>query len=134
MLLTAGFSAPAPIEIPFAERVQTAQQLRADGLLWAEIGELLGVGADTARRYMHAHPCDCGEPILARHARLCRRCSSRDKTRWGRVFTEPEILAAIRLWAKLEGRAPRSLTGARLTRAATRDGSATAHGFRREAM
>jgi hypothetical protein len=106
MLIAAGFSAPAPIEIPFAERVQRGQQLRADGLSWAEIGELLGVGADTARRYMNAHPCECGEPILARHARLCRRCSSRDKTRWGRVFTEPEIVAAIRLWAKLEGRAP----------------------------
>ena len=106
MLLAAGFAAPAPIEIPFAERVQRAQQLRADGLSWAEIGELLGVGADTARRYVNAHSCECGEPILARDARLCRRCSSRHRTRWGRVFTEPEIIAAIRLWAKLEGRAP----------------------------
>ena len=88
MLLAAGFAAPAPIEIPFAERVQRAQQLRADGLSWAEIGELLGVGADTARRYVHVHSCECGEPILARDARLCRRCSSRHRTRWGRVFTE----------------------------------------------
>ena len=106
MLLAAGFAAPAPIEIPFAERVQRAQQLRADGLSWAEIGELLGVGADTARRYVNAHSCECGEPILARDARLCRRCSSRHRTRWGRVFTEAEIIAAIRRWAKLEGRAP----------------------------
>jgi Homing endonuclease associated repeat len=106
MLLAAGFSAPAPIEIPFAERVERAQQLRADGLSWAEIGELLGVGADTARRYVNVHSCECGEPILARDARLCRRCSSRHRTRWGRVFTEPEIIAAIRRWAKLEGRAP----------------------------
>ena len=106
MLLAAGFAAPAPIEIPFAERVERAQQLRADGLSWAEIGELLGVGADTARRYVNVHSCECGEPILARDARLCRRCSSRHRTRWGRVFTEPEIIAAIRRWAKLEGRAP----------------------------
>ena len=106
MLLAAGFDAPAPIEIPFSERVAAACRLRASGVRWAEIGELLGVSTDTARRYANAHTCVCGDPILARDAELCRRCSSRNRTRWGRVFTDQEIVAAIRAWARLEGRAP----------------------------
>lgn len=95
MLLAAGFEAPAPIEIPFSERVAAACRLRAGGVRWAEIGELLGVSADTARRYANAHACVCGEPILARDAELCRRCSSRNRTRWGRVFTDQEIVAGF---------------------------------------
>lgn len=106
LLLAAGFSAPLPIQIPFAERVETAGRLRADGVPWAEIAELLGVAVDTARRYVNAHACACGEPILARDSQLCRRCSSRNRTRWGRVFTEAEIVAAIRAWSRVEGRAP----------------------------
>jgi len=106
LLLAAGFDARAPIEIPFAERVAVARRLRADGVRWVEIAELLGVAVDTARRYPNAHECSCGEPILARHALLCHRCSSRNRTRWGRVYTKQEIIAAIRLWARLQDRAP----------------------------
>ena len=106
MLLAAGFEAPVPIEFPFAERVVVTRRLRADGVGWSETTELLGVVVDTARRYPNAHECACGAPILARDAPLCRRCSSRDLTRWGRVYTRDEIIAAIRVWARLEGRAP----------------------------
>ena len=106
LLLAAGFDAPVPTEMPFAERVAAARRVRAEGVRWAEIAELLGVAVDTARRYPKAHECTYGEPILARDAPLCRRCSSRNRTRWGRVYTKQEIIVAIRLWARLEGRAP----------------------------
>ena len=107
LLLAAGFEAPEPITIAFAERVATARRLRAEGLRWAEIADLLGVSVNTARRYPNAHDCaDCCTPILAPHARLCLSCVARNRTQWGRVFTRAEIVAAIQRWAGLEGRAP----------------------------
>lgn len=107
MLLLAGFPAQAVIELPFAERVREALRLRADGLRWAEIGDLLGISPDTARRYVRVHDCErCGEPILATGVRLCRGCSAANRSRWGEPFSGAEIVAAIRTWRHLEGRAP----------------------------
>ena len=74
---------------------------------WTEIGELLGVSPDTARRYVHAHECDaCGEPILAAGVPRCRRCANTRRSRWGEPFTEREIIDAIHTWQRLEGRPP----------------------------
>ncbi|MGO9976907.1 MAG: homing endonuclease associated repeat-containing protein [Solirubrobacteraceae bacterium] len=107
LLSLAGFPAAAVIELPFAERVQEGLRLRADGLRWADIGELLGISPDTARRYVHVHDCErCGEPILARGVLQCRRCSGAGRSRWGKPFTAREIVAAIRAWERVEGRAP----------------------------
>ena len=107
LLLAAGFEAPEPITIPFAERVATARRPRAQGLRWAEIADLLGVSVDTARHYPNAHDCqDCGAPILAAHSRLCLACVARNRTQWGSVFTRAEVVAAMQLWATLDGRAP----------------------------
>jgi hypothetical protein len=107
MLSLAGFPAPPVIELPFAERVAETLRLRADGLRWAEIGELLGIAPDTARRYIHVHACErCGEPVLAARSALCRRCSSAGRSRWGRPFTDQEIITAIRAWHRLERRPP----------------------------
>ena len=107
LLLAAGFEASEPITIPFAERVATARRLRAEGFRWAEIADLLGVSVSTARHYPNAHGCeDCGTPILAAHSRLCLSCVARNRTQWGSAFTGAEVVAAIQLWATLEGRAP----------------------------
>jgi hypothetical protein len=107
MLSLAGFPTPAMIELPFAERVHEALRLRADGLRWVEIGELLGISPDTARRYVHVHDCEgCIEPILAVGVVRCRRCSSTGRSRWGEPFSSVEIIDAIRAWRQLEGRAP----------------------------
>jgi DNA-binding CsgD family transcriptional regulator len=105
MLLLAGFPAPAPLELSFAERVRETLRLRGEGRRWKEIGELLGISPDTARRYVHAADCEeCGEPVL--RARRCRRCSARDRTRWGAPYSRAEIVAAIQAWQRLESRAP----------------------------
>ena len=107
MLSLAGFPAPPVIQMPFAERVREALRLRADGLRWTDIGELLGVSPDTARRYIHAHDCErCGEPILAAGVPRCRLCANTSRSRWGEPFTEREIIDAIRAWQRLEGRPP----------------------------
>jgi hypothetical protein len=107
MLLLAGFPAPTPLELPFAERVREALRLRGDGRRWGEIGELLGISPDTARRYTRAHDCEgCCEPVLRAGASRCRRCSTRGRTRWGHAFQRPEIVAAIQAWERFEGRAP----------------------------
>ena len=107
MLSLAGFPSLAVIELPFAERVREALRLRADGLRWGEIGELLGISPDTARRYVRVHDCEgCGEPILAVGVVRCRRCSSTGRSRWGEAFSEREIVAAVRAWQRVEGRAP----------------------------
>ena len=107
LLLLAGFEAPAVLEVPFAERVAEALRLRGEGLRWREIGELLGISPDTARRYVRVHDCTrCGEPILKPSAALCRRCCSIGRTRWGKPFSKREIVAAIRAWNRVKGRAP----------------------------
>ncbi|MDQ2894089.1 MAG: sigma-70 region 4 domain-containing protein [Actinomycetota bacterium] len=107
LLWLAGFPALPMIELPFAERVREALRLRTDGLRWREIGELLGISPDTARHYVYVHDCErCGEPILATGVLRCRRCSSANRSRWGQPFSEREIVAAIRAWRRLEGRAP----------------------------
>ena len=105
MLLLAGFAGPLPLELSFAERVRATLGLRGAGLRWQEIGELLGISPDAARRYVHASDCEgCGEPVLS--ARWCRRCSSRGQTRWGAAYRRDELVAAIQTWARLQGRAP----------------------------
>jgi hypothetical protein len=105
--LEAGFAAPEPPELPLAERVATAQRLHSEGLPWAEIADLLGVTPRTARSYGSAHDCAaCGRPIVAVAPKLCGSCALRGHTRWGRPFTQDEIVAAIRVWAELEGRPP----------------------------
>ena len=105
--VTGRVPAPPVIEMPFAERVREGLRLRAEGLRWIDIGELLGVSPDTARRYIHAHDCEgCGEPILAARVPRCRRCANTSRSRWGEPFTEREIIDAIRAWQRLEGRPP----------------------------
>lgn len=73
-----------------AERVAQAQELRAEGLTWREIGERLGVGRSTAheyvtdpdlsrhreRRFQRAGSCvDCGTPTDASHSEPALRCA-----------------------------------------------------------
>ena len=106
-LALAGFPAPAVIELPFAERVDEALRLRGEGLRWREIGDLLGISPDTARRYVRVHSCErCGQPILKPSAAVCRRCSLTGRSRWGKPFSEREIVASIRAWKRVQGRAP----------------------------
>ncbi len=109
MLLEAGFPAPAPIELSFSERVAQAARLRNEGLRWREIGELLGISPDTARRYPHARLCPvCQHETILRGER-CHSCWSSGRTRWGERFERADIIAAIQHWAALEGRAPAAI-------------------------
>ena len=107
LLREAGFPAPDPIELPFSDRVREATRLRADGLTWGEVADLLGVARDTARRYARAHDCQrCGQPVLSAAAPLCRTCAHPHGSRWGKPFSEREIIGAVRAWKRLEGRSP----------------------------
>ncbi len=80
--------------------------MHAAGESTRSIADALGVKPDTARRYLKAHPCrNCAGPIVG-DAKLCHICATRNGNplRWSRE----EVLAAVRKWVRLEGRAPTS--------------------------
>jgi deoxycytidylate deaminase len=98
---------PAGPEGTLAERVEAARRMHAAGESTRSIADALGVKPDTARRYLKAHPCrNCAGPVVG-DAKLCHICATRNGNplRWGRE----EVLAAVRKWVQLEGRAPTSL-------------------------
>ena len=90
LLREAGFKAPEPIGLPFSDRVREATRLRADGLSWGEIADLLRVARDTARRYARAHDCEqCGQPVLAAAAPRCRVCIAPARVAVGQAVCRP---------------------------------------------
>ncbi|HET7444260.1 MAG TPA: hypothetical protein VFJ57_06350 [Solirubrobacterales bacterium] len=94
---------PRP-EGTLAERVAAARRLDRDGLSVRAIADAIGVRPETARRYLKAHPCrSCAGPVVGA-AKLCHVCATRQANpmRWSRE----ELIAAVRKWIKLEGRAP----------------------------
>lgn len=98
---------PAGPEGTLAERVEVARRMDAAGEGARSIADALGVKPDTASRYLKAHPCrDCAGPIVG-DGKLCHICATRNGNplRWSRE----EVLAAVRKWVRLEGRAPTSL-------------------------
>lgn len=101
-----------------AERVREAQRLRADGLLFREIAERMGVALSTvdawlndpdgsrlrARQASYAGKCDtCGGPTNGhdgpgRAPTTCLTCLT---------WTPDAILEALRTWGEVHGSAPR---------------------------
>jgi len=97
---------PAGPEGTLAERVEAARRMHATGESRRSIADTLGVRADTVGRYLKAHPCQgCGGPVIG-DAKQCHVCATRrgNPPRWSRE----EVLAAVRKWVRLEGRAPTS--------------------------
>lgn len=94
--------------LPLQERISEALRLRAEGLSWAAVADCLGMQPDSVRKYARAHPCadGCGAWVASNRASRCHSCASPHHTPWGRAFTRQEIIAAIKLWANLEGTAP----------------------------
>lgn len=98
---------PAGPEGTVAERVEAARRMHAAGHSTRSIADALGVKPDTARRYLNAHPCrNCAGPVVG-DAKRCHICATRNGNplRWSRE----EVLAAVRKWVRLEGRAPAAL-------------------------
>lgn len=96
---------PRP-EGTLAERVEAARTMHEAGRGNRAIAEALRVTPDTICRYLKAHPCrECGGPIVGA-ATHCHPCATRrgNPRRW----SEREVIAAIRRWVRLEGRAPTS--------------------------
>lgn len=95
---------PAGPEGTLAERVEAAERMKAAGESTRSIADTLGVTPATAGRYLKTHPCrDCAGPVVG-DGKLCHVCATRkgNPLRWSRE----EILAAVRKWMRLEGRAP----------------------------
>jgi hypothetical protein len=95
---------PEGPEGTLAERVAAARRMHAAGVSVSSIADALGVKPSTARRYLNAHPCrNCAGPVVGK-AKLCHVCATRkgNPPRWSRE----EVVAAVRRWARLEGRNP----------------------------
>lgn len=107
------------------ERVELARELREDGHLLREIGELLGVATSTvdgwltdpegralrARKDRHAATCvDCGAPTSGSEGRRteprCIRCAPVLSGAERKVWTRAALIAAIQDWAVAYGEAP----------------------------
>ncbi len=109
------------------ERVELAAELRAEGMTYREIGELLGVrksavhewlndsdgSKQAARRERHRlrslKPCvDCGKLIDGTHvtqsAERCRSCAYDER----KVWTREAIVLAMQEWAAKYGEPPSS--------------------------
>lgn len=98
---------PAQPEGTLAERVEAARSMHAAGESNRAIADELGVKSYTVSRYLRAHPCRaCADPVVGK-AKLCHACSTRQANpmRWSRE----EVIAAVRKWVRLEGRAPTTL-------------------------
>jgi len=98
---------PARPEGTLAERVETARSMHAAGESNRAIASELGVKPETVSRYLRAHPCGaCADPVVGK-AKLCNACSARrgNPMRW----SQDEVVAAVRKWVRLEGRAPTTL-------------------------
>jgi DNA-binding CsgD family transcriptional regulator len=96
-----------------------ATEMREEGMIYREIGELLGVSVsyvqelisdpDGARAWERKHQLcceDCGKPVrsdsASRPSRHCVVCQGKAQ----RVWTEQLIVAAIKRWATLYGEPP----------------------------
>jgi hypothetical protein len=113
MLQLAGFDTPPVIELPFAERVRARHcDCDATGCVGRRSASY-GASRPTPRAYyMHAHDCEGrGEPILTSGVARCRRCPAVNRSRSGQPFSDQEITAAIRAWARRRlGPSPHSAT------------------------
>ena len=110
-----------------AEKVQTAQQLRAQGLLLREICERMGAPMSTvhtwlsdpdlsrqrARREGYGRRCvDCGKPINGAAGngpnapKRCQPCNARNSQIW----TPEAVIVAIQVWAREHGGIPPAAT------------------------
>lgn len=88
------------------ERVEAARRMHAAGESNRAIADTLGVRPETVSRYLKAHPCrQCAGPVVG-EAKLCHVCATRNGNpkRW----SKEEVIAAVRKWVRLEGRAPTS--------------------------
>ncbi|MTD47341.1 hypothetical protein GKE82_24350 [Conexibacter sp. W3-3-2] len=109
-LAQAGLSAAAPVaarrDLP--ARVAAARRLAHAGLTMEQIGEEIGVSAQTASRYLRAHPCPgCEAGVIVGDGDRCTRCAVRaaNPRRW----TKAELVALVKEWAaEHDGQPPRT--------------------------
>jgi hypothetical protein len=97
---------PAGPEGTLPERVEAARSMHAAGESNRAIADALGVRTETVSRYLKAHSCrKCAGPVVG-EAKLCHVCATRNGNpkRW----SKDEVIAAVRKWIRLEGRAPTS--------------------------
>lgn len=113
-LLAAGLpGGRPPLELPLNERVEAAQRMHAAGIRIGMIADDLGVGAETARKYLRASRCDCARNWMINGPR-CTECAREDAVRIAaarrRWWDSEEVIAALKRWAAIEGQAPSSET------------------------
>ncbi len=113
------------VTVKSAENVALAQQLRAEGLTYREIGERFGVNVHTAsdwvndpagrqlraRKDRHAKPCvDCGTQTSGGEVRTeeprCHPCAVVKSGAEAKVWTRSAIILAIGEWAAQYGEPP----------------------------
>lgn len=106
-LLAAGLRARKPsLEDTVAERIQTAERMRAEGHAIRAIAAHLGVSISTVHNYLSAGTCpQCGGPVASPRAERCLSCTAPEPT-LQRAWTRETVREAIRAWMGEHGRAP----------------------------
>lgn len=109
-LVEAGLSAAAPVaprrDLP--ARVDAARRLAAAGLTMVQIGEEIGVSAQTASKYLRAHQCPgCQTGVIVGDGDQCATCAVRasNPQRWAKA----ELIDLVKEWAaEHDGQPPRT--------------------------
>lgn len=105
LLTEAGLPTAPPLLMSLQERLDTAQRLRDRPA--QDVADLIGVTPRTVRTYWQAPRCPgCGRPKVTPHAARCGVCAKRPVSQ--RTLSRPDVLAAIRAWARETGAPPHS--------------------------
>jgi Homing endonuclease associated repeat len=111
-LLAAGLpGGRPPLELPLNERVESARRMHAAGIRARVIATELGVGVDTASKYLRASRCRCDRNWMVEGPR-CSECAREETvslaaSRWPRWDSE-RVVDALKRWTTLEGQPPSS--------------------------
>lgn len=87
------------------KQIVEAQALASNGVSDLELARRYDKSVATIRRWLSAHACICGRPIVSRYSTNCTRCRKTDRLPCG-DYAKQEIAAGIVQWVAEVGKPP----------------------------